>query len=337
MPESRNLKFIEIDDYRVRLTQVVRQAGEKIVNNYCLRKDGDVFDTHDYKGHESSNIDEWARHHVLDAINQYLTEFEGALRFELLPFHQTMYESHSIGRRPKLVLLIDEIEGTTNTKRAASSVFCYRPRALVSIAISYSFNLSDIFASAVYVMDTGEVYSGMRVSDTFMAQINKTSIAADDRRSISNIYDGDKYRRVIVADYSNSYQLECGQLKQALYNQAIRTYGGCRASGMDILDCIRLQTDAYIDARALWSTKNEAGEEKEAMLQTYDIAGIIPIALGCGLVVTDVFGESWEHFKGENPVPLVVARPAIHKSIIKAIKPLVEEWKANPPTKVIAT
>jgi len=70
------------------------------------------------------------------------------------------------------------------------------------------------------------------------------------------------------------------------------------------------------------------GKEFGAMLEVYDIAAAIAIALGSGLVVSDIHGESWGKYKGLGNIPLVIARPDIHQRIIATIKPLVEQFRS---------
>lgn len=305
--------------YMLALETTVREVGEQILS----QRGTGIADTHDYKGHESSTIDVYARERMQALLDRHIPDFEGIIRFELRPYTKTLIETQE---HRHLVLIIDEIDGTTNTKRCLAANLEYRPLAIVSVALSTSESLKDLVAGVVYALDQGDVFSAFRVEGTnFLAFHNRLLI---DPEAIVQTR-GDSRKRVLVIGYSNSYRLKKGELEQALYDQKVKVYEGCRASGMDIINMLRNYADAYIDLRHYWSTKDDQGEEKEAMLEVYDIAGVIPIAEGCGLIVTDAEGKSWEGYSLEDTMPLVVARPDIHSLILETIRPLVEEWKGG--------
>lgn len=307
--QKRNLLFA--------LERVVREAGEEILT----QRGSNIFDTTDYKGHESSIIDVFARERVQAALDRHLPELEGIIRFELRPFNKTLIETEE---HQHFVLIIDEIEGTTNTKRCLTAALKYRPIALVSLALSTSESLKDLVLGTVYTFDQGEVFSALCVADdNFLAFRNNRLIQPSAIMSTR----GDSRKRILVVGYSNSHRVKKGEVEQALYDQNLKVYDGCRASGMDIINLLRNATDAYIDLRHYWSTKNNKEQEKEAMLQVYDIAGVIPIAEGCEMKVTDAEGKSWREYNLEDTIPLIVARPDIHQLILNTIKPFVEKWK----------
>ena len=299
--------------------RIVREVGEEILS----QRGAKIYDIRDYKGHESSTIDDFARQIFETALDRYLPDFEGIVRFELRPFTKTLLEQE---KHQFLVLIVDEIEGTTNTKRCLSAVLESRPLALVSLALSTSEKLEDLILGAVYTLDQGETFSALRVTDheflTFHnGQVIQPSLIIPTR--------GDSRKRILVIGYSNSHRLKKGEVEQALYDKGFKVYEGCRASGMDIINLLRNLHDAYIDLRHYWSTKDENGREKEAMLQVYDIAGVIPIAEGCGMKVSDAEGRSWREYRLDDTIPLIVARPDIHYQILETITPFVEKWKEN--------
>lgn len=312
----KTLSFDQKRDFLFALEKVVMEAGEAILTQRGVK----IFDTIDYKGHESSSIDNFAREKVQAALDRHLPELEGIVRFELRPFSKTLIEAEE---HQRLVLIVDEIEGTTNTKRCLAAALEYRPMAIVSLALSTSESLKDIVLGAVYTLDQGEVFSAIRIADdNFLAfrnsQVIQPCSVVETR--------GDSRKRILVVGYSNSHRLEKGEVEQALYDKKLKVYDGCRASGMDIINLLRNATDAYIDLRHYWSTKNEKGQEKEAMLQIYDIAGVIPIAEGFGMKVTDAEGKSWREYKLEDTIPLIIARPDVHQLIIDTVKPFVDKW-----------
>ncbi len=315
----RKLTFEQKRDLLFSLEKTVKDVGEEIMKQRGMK----IFDTADYKGHESSNIDVFARERMQAALDRHVPEVEGIVRFELRPFTKTFLE---IEKHNHLVLIIDEIEGTTNTKRCLASSLYYRPPALISLGLSTSEKLKDLVLGTVYLLDSGEVFSSFCVADNNFLAFKDQEII---QPNLVMPTKGDSKNRILVIGYSNSHRLEKGQLEQALYNQKLKVYDGCRASGVDIINLIRNSNDAYVDLRHYWSTKNAKGHEKEAMLQIYDIAGVIPIAEGCGMKVTDAEGKSWREYSLEDTIPLVVARPEIHQLILNTIKPFVEKWKGN--------
>jgi fructose-1,6-bisphosphatase/inositol monophosphatase family enzyme len=257
------------------------------------------------------------------AIERHLPHFEGIIRTELQPYTKTLIE---ISEHSQLVLIIDEIDGTTNTKRCLTASLEYHPLSAVSIALSLTESLDDLVVGAVYTLDRGEVFSAFRICESdFLAFHNHRRIDPEEVIHIK----GDSKKRVLVIGYSNSHRLKKGELEQVLYDQRMKVYEGCRSSGMDIVSLLRNQSDAYIDLRRYWSTKDGQNKEREAMLQVYDIAGIVPIAEGCGLKVTDAEGKSWEDYSLDDTIPLIVSRPGIHADILKTISPLVEKWKGS--------
>jgi len=322
--EMKTLSFDQKRELLFASERIVREAGEEIL----AQRGTKIFDTVDYKGHESSNIDIFARERVQAAIDRYLPELEGIVRFELRPFSKTLIE---VDEHQPFVLIVDEIEGTTNTKRCLAAALEYQPLALVSLALSTSERLKDLVLSAVYTLDQGEVFSALCVDgDNFLTfrngQVIQPSLVISTR--------GDSRKRILVVGYSNSHRIKKGEVEQALCDKKLKVYDGCRASGVDIINLLRNAIDAYIDLRHYWSTKDEQGKEKEAMLQVYDIAGVIPVAEGCGMKVTDAEGRSWWEYNLEDTIPLIVARPDIHQLILDTIKPFVEKWKGGEKNEV---
>lgn len=311
------MRFDEVKAFHHAMTHIVQAVGENLLLSTRI-----VEDTHDYKGHESSSLDDVARQLMQEYLNKYLEDFEGTVRLELRPYAITLLEKTT---HNPLTMIIDEIEGTTNTKRCMASNFDYRPQALISMALSFSDSLKDLAVGSVYTLDRGEVFSAFKVDAHFLAFHNNQIIYEDEIVKTK----GDSKKRVLVIGYSNSHRLQKGQLEQALYDSGLKVYEGCRSSGMDVINIIRNSADAYIDLRSFWSAKDDEGHEKEAMLQTYDIAGVIPIAEGCGLKVSDAEGNPWRNYELEDQIPLVVSRPDIYDKIISVVKPLAEKWK-NP-------
>jgi fructose-1,6-bisphosphatase/inositol monophosphatase family enzyme len=311
------MEFVEKRDLLFALEKVVRDAGNEILGQRGVQ----IFDTSDYKGHESSSIDIYARERVQAALDRYLPDLEGIVRFELRPFNKTFIE---VQNHQPLVLIIDEIDGTTNTKRCLSASLEYRPSAVVSLALSSSKKLENLVLGAIFTFDRGEVFSAIEVENNHFLSFCNGQVIEPSSIMLTR---GDSRKRIVVAGYSNSFRIKKGEVEQALYQQKLKVYDGCRASGMDVINLLRNNTDAYIDLRHYWSTKDEEGQEKEAMLQVYDIAGVIPIAQGCGITITDAENKSWREYQLEDTIPVVFARPDIHQLIIETIEPFIKKWK----------
>lgn len=301
--------------YREKIEEIVKGVGEYLLT----KRESEIADTHDYKGHESSSIDACAREKMQVLIDQFLPDFEGIVRFELRPYIKKLIEKNE---HRHMVLIADEIEGTTNTKRCLSATLDSKPAAVISLALSLTESLEHLVVGAIYTLDQGEVFSAIKTEDRFLSFRNSKLINHDEVVHRK----GDSRWRVMVVGYSNSHRLKKAEVEQAIYDKAIKVYEGCRASGMDIINIIRNLFDAYVDLRSYWSTKKE-GKENEAMLQVYDIAGVIPIAEGCGLKVTDAEGKPWTSYRIEDTIPLIVSRPELHPMLLDLIQPLIEKWK----------
>ncbi len=292
------------------LVDIARQAGEEILSSkVVIRDEGTV------SGHETSSIDSVARNIVDNLLNEKLPHIDGVRRFELHPYERRLLMAAERGTL-RGFFIIDEIDGTTNTKRAMASPFRYRPQAGVSIAFSPTEQMGDIQTVALYLLNDQETFSALRIGDRYQAfhegrLIRPTEIEATP---------GDSAQRVLVVGYSNSHRLEKAEIEDVLVRErGIRPYDGTRSSSVDIINVIRGQYDAYIDLRALWGGDTRT----EARLEAYDVAAAIPIALGAGLTASDGFGDSWKKYNGMLPLTLVVARPKLHSKILETISPVV--------------
>jgi fructose-1,6-bisphosphatase/inositol monophosphatase family enzyme len=306
------------------LGEVAKAVGEEILT----LKGEKIRDIEVFLGHEVSTIDEEAREIMERCLNIRFSKLESMLEgiryYELRPREVILLKKKrgEVKEPQKYTLIIDEIEGTTNTKRALASGQNYRPISAISIALCLGENLGSIQVGVIYALDQKELYMAMRVDDGFLAYRDDQLLYPEDFEKIK----GDDHPRILVIGYSNKERIKKGELEDVLYNQGkFRVYEGCRASAVDIINILRNQYDAYVDLRALW------GEKSGAMLQVYDVAGVIPIALGCGLRVSDVYDHSLDEYKRDDFIPLVISRSdpdlKIQERIIELTKPLVEKWK----------
>lgn len=312
-PDVR-LEGRENERIRERLCCVVKKAGEKV-----LDYKGPISDTGTSHGHDLSIIDEYARSIINNALEEAFPNKHYVGRFELRPVGVRPYEEEKPSGKVEFYAAVDEIDGTTNTKRELANLKygdVPRPQAATCIAICRSKELGSVQVGAAYTYDTRDTYSAFRAGDSFFSFKNDILLRESDYSQIL----GDSKPRLLLAAYSNLNTSQEEKWKSALKRNIGPTYEGCRASSIDIINIIRGRSDAYIDGRALW------GERNGAMLQAYDIAAVIPIALGLGFSVSDVYGEPWQKYKINDSIPLVISRSQrLHEEILKTINPLLPE------------
>lgn len=300
------------------LGEVVREVGTKILNF-----DGDVQDTRHIRGHEESTIDRYAYEWMLGSLEDHFSvfreeeQFTGTYLFELHELQDIKEEGDVEGK--KLYLIGDEIDGTTNTKRALVSAFDYNPLAAVSIALCEEVNIGSMIVGVVYDMHNGTVFSGIKAEESYMAFCDRRLLDPKDFEDKQ----GDTSTRILVVGYSNRERTKKGEIEQAILKadetkKDFRIYDGSRSTTMDVLSILRNQYDAYVDPRALW-------EGSGAMLYPFDVAGVLPVALGCGLEVTDIYGNTIDGYTGKKePLTMVVARKGLNERIVNAVKPIIE-------------
>jgi fructose-1,6-bisphosphatase/inositol monophosphatase family enzyme len=305
--------------YAFALGNAAHSVGE-LVMDYR----GEVRDVQEKRGHEESTVDVLAYHHMLGALESEFSKiphnlrFGGKYRFEIHDF----VDLNSCDDKPAIakgVLRIDEIDGTTNMKRALASPFDYRPAACVSIALSLDESLGSIVIGAVYDIMNEAEWTSIKVEDGCQTWYNGRVL---DPRDFEHMQ-GDTVNRVMVVGYSNTKRTEKGLLEQALVDELgskCRTYDGSRSSTFDILSILRNQYDAYVDPRALWP-------DSGAVLHPYDVAGAILIAEGCGLEVSDLSGNPISEYNGNGDLHIIIARPGLREQLLDSIQPLIKQWQ----------
>lgn len=328
------------DRIRYDLAEVVKSAGEAI-----LSWKGNIYDTGESHGQDESSLDEEARDIVNKLLDKTFPHIEGVRRFELRPINVVRLESDETTK--KLFFIIDEIDGTTNTKRELSMreyLDGLAPRGGVCIAISESESLGDIQVGAVYAMDRRVTYTGSHIGGgQFFSYQEEEKIMEDTHRKMR----GDDKERIMCIGYSNRNRLHKGLLEYALFAQAeLVTYGdGVRSSSMDIINIFRNAYDAYVDVRAAWPqftellVKDSKGNQimkENAMLRAYDICAVLPFALGLGFYVTDVWGKDLKDYDLNSAIPLVIARNQnLRDKILETIEPLVDPDNQELITKAV--
>lgn len=318
IPESSGRPEVKDNEItREKLCTVVKRAGETI-----LSYRGPISDTGQHDGHELSTVDEFARNVVNNALDQIFPGLDCIRRYELRPISIRSYDRESPPGRRK-IFIIDESDGTTNLKRELANLKpgdIPQPQTSTCIAMSKDLTLGGIQATAVFTFDTRDIYSAVRIRDSFLSFKNEVLLRESDYTQAL----GDTMDRVILVGYSNRNREEKGRWEKALWGKTTRVYEGCRASSIDIINIIRGRSDAYIDPRALW------GEQSGARLQTYDVAAVIPIALGLGFTVSDVYGKPWQRYGLNDPIPLVISRSErLHEEILRATEPLLATEKGG--------
>ena len=255
------------------LTKVARYARKQIED---AGRQGTILDLREHKGHDESSIDRDAQSAIIGLLHRHFPAFRGMVVFE--DGRAELFGNEGVGTE-KFVLTIDEIDGTTNMKRALASSFIFPVSASLSFALGTTERLGDVEVSVVHALDTGEIFSAIRMDGgDYLAFVDGRLLYPVDIVESR----GDSNARVLVPGYSFKVRGYKAGVEEALIRHGLkRVYEGSRSSSMDIIGIIRNLNDGYVDARALFGDEHEYG----AMLQGYDVAGVIPIALGVGLRV----------------------------------------------------
>ena len=310
--------------YMLALEDIVSEVAGKI-----LEYKGPVQDTRHIRGHEESSIDKLAYEWMLGSLEEHFGRFPEEKRFkwkylfELHELQDVVPENPKNGNKISKILRIDEIDGTTNTKRSKASVLPpYNPMAAVSIALCEDESMGSITIGTVYDMHNMNVFSGMRVDDGYLAFCDRRILDPKDFEEKR----GDTSTRIMVVGYSNKERMKKGEIETAILDadktkKDFRIYDGSRSTVNDILNILRNQYDAYVDPRALWPGSG-------AMLYPYDVSGVIPIAYGCGLEISDIDGAPIERrTEKDDPLTIIIARKGLKKRLVEILKPVVEQWK----------
>lgn len=301
---SSYLSFEEKRSYYRALMNITKEVGDSI-----KKYRGPLQDLFMRKGHEFSILDEYAANQLSASIDKYLPEFEGTIRREMNIREIRVKKS---GDRKPYVIIADELDGTTNTKRHLASIQPDGPIcSAISIALASNETLDTIEIGIVYSLIDWSIFSAISIERTidqfvYHSFLNNKLLDPIDflkRR-------GDQAKRILIIGYSNKERVKKGEIEQKFVDEGFRVYDGCRSTSNDIINIIGFnQFDAYIDPRALWN-------DKGAVLEAYDFAGMLPVALGCGFVATDVWGDKLSKYKMDDEVPLVISRSLLHAEII---------------------
>lgn len=301
---SSNMELKRPHQVLTALENVVRSVGQQIAEYR-----GPVYDTRPDKN--ESSIDNLAYQWALGAIEKHFSAFQGKIYFEK--------DTIQIGnpRKNQWILRIDELDGTTNAKRAIAAAKKYLPRSAVSVALCRNEGMDSIEMGAVYHISEKTTFAAKRDRDEYIAFENGTYMDPEKFSAKK----ADTHNRVMVVGYFNTCRTNLGELQQAVADAGFYPYEGSRSSTIDILDITSFNhSEAYVDARALWPKRYGA------QLQSYDVAGVIPIAKGIGLEVSDVYGKPLNG-NGVKPVSLIVARPGLTERIVKAIRPVLDRQR----------
>lgn len=324
---ARKVNFF--DKVRRDLGNVVKSAGEQI-----LEFEGPIYDIGESHGQDESSLDEEARDIVNKLLDKTFPHIDGVRRFELRPINVVRLGDEK--GTQKLYFIIDEIDGTTNTKRELSMRMFLRdlmPRGGVCIAISESESLADIQVGAVFAMDRRTTYTASHIGGGQFHSYQGNERVMDD---VHDKQRGDDKTRIMSVGYSNRNRINKGLIEYALFNIAeLVTYGdGVRSSSMDIINIFRNAFDAYVDLRAAWPAvtetliKDSNGQnivKENAMLQAYDISAVLPIVLGLGFYVSDARGNQISQYDLNSAIHIVISRNAeLHERILETIAPLVD-------------
>lgn len=293
----------------MKVAQYARKAIEETARGQVLH------DIREYKGHDESMLDRDAQGIILSQLHRHFPQFRGTVTFE-----DDRYEhvGEVDGEGSERFLTIDEIDGTTNLKRRLASSFTYPISASISMAFGTSDRLGDVAVSVVHALDTGENFGAIRAEDGhFLAFVDGKLLFPSDVIPIR----GDSNERVLIPGYSFRLRDYKAAVEEAFIRGGLkRVYEGSRSSSMDAIGILRGLNDAYVDVRALFGDEGKYG----AMLQGYDVAGVIPIALGAGLCVEAIDGRPWQEHRNTERLALAIARPDVMPKVLAAL--------ANAPT-----
>jgi fructose-1,6-bisphosphatase/inositol monophosphatase family enzyme len=319
LEEANKKETAELGIIREGMCNIAREGAGKILNF-----NGKIIDTEVKYGHEQSSIDDFARSTMITLLDREFPHMEGTRRFENMPYNfrilREANDNDLAEKNKKYVLILDEIDGTTNCKRELANKIDNEvptPHSATCIAVCKNSSVDSVAVGVIHTFDTRDDYSAFRIGNVFFSFKNDKIIRIKDYRDVK----GDTAVRIIVAGYSNKNRVEKGKWEDVLYNQGkLRVYEGCRASSMDIINIIRGQYDAYVDPRALW------GKQSGSMLQAYDIAAAVPVARGYGFEVSDVYGKPLTEYKLNDSIPIVVSRSKeLHGKILETIAPLLSQ------------
>lgn len=290
-------------------------------------------------GHQSSSVDEFASNTMTFQLNRiynlsHLKDWNMWLQYEdVVAFASADGASATVEDAAFApVAVIDEIDGTTNTKRACAGHLPFElPKSAVTIAVKHD-RMSDIFeVGAIYAMDTRQVFSGIWSEGEYAAYCDGKLIEVGS----CDMPKGDSKMRIIVPCYSNVHYEHSAEIMTAIDSglagshdaKQSECYGGCRSSTMDIIDILRNLYDAYVDIRADWTLESEL--RTNSVLRLYDIAAVVPIAQGAGLKVAFSDGRDFSltGLETDGPVAVVIGRPIIVDEILESIRPIVSRFK----------
>lgn len=314
------------------LRKVVREAGQKI-----MAFAETVKDTESLHGHASSTIDSYAQVIMTGSFQEVYERTRVGLDkwFINLDYEDAIASVGAFGFFPSEtqkascpVAIIDEIDGTTNVKRAVAAPWlsAKNPKSAVCVALKRNRASAAIECGAVYAIDEDCVFTGMAAEGAYIAFRDRACIGVNEAVDVL----GDSKWRVIVPCYSNEHRTTRAQLEEAIEGKVNKgqceSYGGCRSSTIDVIDIIRNQYDAYVDCRALW-TKDL---DKNAVLRVYDVAAVMPIARGAGLSVVTPTGEDFSlaNVEGRDPLSVIIGRPSVVQQIVQQIGPFVKKLAA---------
>src|SRR3990167_9521411 len=205
---ARKVNFF--DKVRRDLGNVVKNAGEQI-----LEFEGPIYDIGESHGQDESSLDEEARDIVNKLLDKTFPHIDGVRRFELRPINVVRLGNEK--GTQKLYFIIDEIDGTTNTKRELSMRMFLRdlmPRGGVCIAISESESLADIQVGAVFAMDRRTTYTASHIGGGQFHSYQGNERVMDD---VHDKQRGDDKTRIMSVGYSNRNRINKGLIEYALF------------------------------------------------------------------------------------------------------------------------
>lgn len=312
-PESKGPPLMK-QEARVQLmfelAAAVKQTGLHI-----LEVPGNqIFNTVVRAQHQFSSIDSGGSNMLRMALNPLADALAGRIVEEA--------DSHILRNEQELhypLFIADAVEGSVNAKRGLKSPIRRPIHAGTSVMVLENRDLSSIVASAFYDFASGKTFSSVRGQmGSFLSFVDGHLMNPD--HSLSSENDNQHY--IVVPGYSNSNLDARTNVERVLMEVGFSTTGGSRSSAQDLIDIATHQVDGYVDLRALYS---DGSENRDEVLHTWDVGGVLPMLSGLGLRIVVIDGHETKDWQGHafvKPLALVVARQDLMDRILERLRAL---------------
>lgn len=303
----------------LQLIEVVRGTAAYVLG---LNKER-VRDTVQESGHQFSTVDDEAAGMMLRLIAEVMRDFTGGVVEE----SKIPRGIVDLSKLKFPCMVCDAVEGSTNAKRGLAATVRRPILAGTSAVILERDRLDSVAASAFYDFSSGQVFSSVRTEYGCYLSFIDEKIVTDE--SVTEIR-GDSQAYVIVPEYSNDNDAAREEVVRALNKANFHTIGGTRSSAQDLVNILCNQVDAYVDLRALFPGPTGRRDE---VLHFWDVGALLPVLEGFRFVICDEQRKGWMEHSCNERVVLVVTRPSLGESVLRAIEGVsfVCKTEGDPP------